>query len=100
MRGGGIVLVGGNAGVHVGDGEREGLVAVLIVHLPQEHHLREQQRQELSKDEEESCNRYTWTCVRKVLILNPSKILMLGFVMPHPEKEGGSRNPGRTREGQ
>ena len=61
---------GGNAGVVMGDGDKEGLVAVLIVHLPQEHHLREQQRQQLSKDEEESCNRYTWTCVRKMADLH------------------------------
>ena len=58
---------GGHGGV--GDGEKEGLVAVLIVHLPQEHHLREQQRQQENKDEESS-NRYTWTCVRKVADLH------------------------------
>ena len=48
-------------------------MAVLIIHLPQEHHVAEvseqQRRRHHSKDEEEeSCNRYTWTCVRKVRI--------------------------------
>ena len=42
-------------------------MAVLIIHLPEEHHVAERRRHQSKEEEgEESSNRYTWTCVRKV----------------------------------